>query len=313
MVSSTLSSVFFDSFNNYLANFYQLYLTSKWTALASYMHNYNPALSTSNYYFTANSILVMFFNLTAWSLLFGMIVFYSLAYGAKLLSNFSNNSDLYQVSFNYFADLEEEMGAADDALFYFLTFGLIVVWFFFFTIFSAYLSGSISWIISLFVIVGATAVIVPTFVLKNFGLASVMYVRGSGRTTSLLFEAMLDFVSVAVIMIRFLIQNIRFVFIFSAFFELYEFIYDKFYYDSVLGLTTNITTSGSTSYLYWYEFVSHFILQWILYIYYLGHLTLLFIAQLSIYFALSFWLFFFLYTTFTLENHERYFLIKRLK
>lgn len=127
MVSSTLSSVFFDSFNTYLTNFYQLYLTSKWTALASHMHSYNPTLSTPSYYFAVNNILVMFFNLMAWSLFFGMIVFYSLAYGAKLLSSFSNSSDLYQVSFNYFADLEEEMGAADDALFYFLTFGLIVV------------------------------------------------------------------------------------------------------------------------------------------------------------------------------------------
>ncbi|MCB1712540.1 MAG: hypothetical protein KDH96_08735 [Candidatus Riesia sp.] len=53
------------------------------------------------------------------------------------------------------------------------------------------------------------------------------YVRGSGRTTNIIFEIMLDVVSVSVIMIRFFIQNIRFVFIFGAFFELYEYIYFK--------------------------------------------------------------------------------------
>lgn len=55
----------------------------------------------------------------------------------------------------------------------------------------------------------------------------VQYVRGSGRTTNVLFEIMLDIVSVSIIMIRFFIQNIRFIFIFMAFFELYEFIYFK--------------------------------------------------------------------------------------
>lgn len=313
MVSSTLSSVFFDSISSYLTNFQQLYLTAKWGALNSYMHSNQAVLTQTDNFFVIGNVVSVFFNVITWVLFLGGVIFYSLAYGAKLLSTFSNSLDLHQVAFNYFADLEEEMGAADDALFYFLTFGLIIVWFFFFTLFSAYISGSISWIISLFVIVGATAIIIPSFVLKNFGLGAVMYVRGSGRTTSLAFEAMLDFVSVAVIMIRFLIQNIRFVFIFSAFFELYEFIYDKVYYDSVLGLTNSVWSNSSASYLYWYEFVGHFILQWILYLYYLGHLTLLFIAQLSIYFALSFWLFFFLYTTFTLEAHEKYFLVKRVR
>lgn len=242
----------------------------------------------------------------------GVVVFFALSYGAKYTSNHTTSFDIYHVVFNYFADLEEEMGSADDALFYFLVFGLVIVWFFFFTVFSGFLIGNLAWIIALLLIVGLSAIIIPVFVLKNFGLGAVMYVRGSGRTTSLLFEAMLDFVSVSVIMIRFLIQNIRFVFIFSAFFELYEFIYDKFYSDGVLGLTNSVWYSTSANSLYWYEFAGHFILQWILYLYYLGHLTLLFIAQLSIYFALSFWLFFFLYTTFTLEAHEKYFVHKRL-
>ena len=299
------------TFNIYLSNFEQLYLSTKSAALT---RNYylpdiflRSSVDSLSYVFISNFLL----NTTLYILIFGLVLFYSLSYGAKLFSNYISGVDLYQVTFNYFADLEEELGSADDALFYFLVFGLVIVWFFFLTVFSGFLQGNISWIVALLGIVAITAFVIPAFVLKNFGLAAVMYVRGSGRTTSLLFEAMLDFVSVAVIMIRFLIQNIRFVFIFSAFFELYEFIYDKFYQDSILGLTNSIWANQSTNFLYWYEFAGHFILQWILYLYYLGHLTILFIAQLSIYFALSFWLFFFLYTTFTLESHEKYFLNKK--
>jgi len=42
------------------------------------------------------------------------------------MSNVSSSFDVYLVSFNYFSDLEEEMGSADDALFYFLVFGLVI-------------------------------------------------------------------------------------------------------------------------------------------------------------------------------------------
>lgn len=311
MVSSTLTNFVWGGISQHVTNISNLYLASKWNALSDNLSNLEVSSSINELFFYQSVIVYLFNGLVAFTVIIG-VVFYSLSYGAKLMSNVSSSFDVYLVSFNYFSDLEEEMGSADDALFYFLVFGLVITWFFFFTLFSAYISGSISWIISLLLIVALTAIIIPSFVLKNFGLAAPMYVRGSGRTTSLAFEAMLDFVSISVIMIRFLIQNIRFVFIFSAFFELYEFVYDKLYLDFSLTLTNNILITPQVSSMYWYELAGHFILQWILYLYYLGHLTLLFIAQLSIYFALSFWLFFFLYTTFTLENHEKYFLVQRL-
>jgi hypothetical protein len=53
--------------------------------------------------------------------------------------------------------------------------------------------------------------------------------------------------------------------------------------------------------------------QVLMYIYYLGHLTILFLMQLSIYFMLSFWLFFFLYTSFLSNPDEKYFISARSK
>ena len=57
------------------------------------------------------------------------------------------------------------------------------------------------------------------------GLAFSHYVRGAGNSSNFLFETLLDFIAVSVIFIRFFIQNIRFILIFFAFFELYEYVY----------------------------------------------------------------------------------------
>lgn len=296
----------------------ELYDSAKWNAIVSYLYSASPVLTT----FASSTPAALVFS--SWvaqcallTVVFLGFVFYILSYGVKLLKTVTTNLDAYTTAFAYFADLEEEMGGVDDGLFYFLVFALVIVWFFFFTLWAGYvLSQSISWIVALFAIVGATAIFIPVFVLKNFGLAFVNYVRGGGRTSSLMFETMLDFVAVAVIMIRFMIQNIRFVFIFSAFFELYEYIYDKLNFDLLytaqVAATSSLLNGAEHSAWYWYDLVGHYVLQWVLYLYYLGHLTLLFIAQLSIYFALSFWLFFFLYTTFTLETQEKYFLLKKI-
>ena len=111
-------------------------------------------------------------------------------------------------------------------------------------------------------------------------------------------------------------QNIRFLFIFLAFFELYEFIALKFDPELtnylVEGLNSNdklqrgVATQWQTL-----QLITTFILQWISYLYYLGHLTILFVVQLGVYFVLSFWLFFFLYTTFLLQPVEKYFFYQR--
>lgn len=311
MASSTMSNLL--THYNYLTNvsLINLYYYAKWNVQVDYLYEYNLYLFNSLQAFNASFYINNIINLLFIIFVFGVVVFYSLFYGARFLNSYSNSADSSQVVFTYFSDLEEEMGSVDDSLFYFLVFGLIIVWFFFLTLWVGFLNGNITWIVSLFSVVGLTAIIIPLFVLKNFGLACVMYVRGSGRTTSILFEAMLDLVSTAVIMIRFLIQNIRFLFIFSAFFELYEFIYDKIHLDITVGGFSTLTNFLQTSNLYWYDIFFNTILNWILYLYYLGHLILLFIAQLSIYFALSFWLFFFLYTTFTLESQEKYFYLRK--
>ena len=293
------------SFSNLsIVSFFEssLAISEKWTTLLSGLQTATPAnevatnfvfSSFSSFLFSANVIFLMF----------GLIIFYSAAYGLKTFKFISSSFDINFTLFSYFGDLEEEMGAADDALFFFLIIAAVIIWFFLFTLFSAVLLNHISWILSLLILSTSAAFVIPAAVLKNFGIAFVTYVRGHGRSRSIFYEAILDIVSVSIIFLRFIVQNMRFIFIFFTFFELYEFIYAN------LAPVTTFTTDFSN--YYWSETVVTLISTYGLYLYYLGHSTIIFIAQLSVYFALSFWLFFFLYTTFTLETTEKYFFIKR--
>lgn len=279
-----------------------LAISEKWTSLLSGLQTATPANEIiTNFYFSSFSSFLFSANIIF--LMFGLIIFYSAAYGLKTFKFISSSFDINFTLFSYFGDLEEEMGAADDALFFFLIIAAVIIWFFLFTLFSAVLLNHISWILSLLILSTSAAFVIPAAVLKNFGIAFVTYVRGHGRSRSIFYEAILDIVSVSIIFLRFIVQNMRFIFIFFTFFELYEFIYAN------LAPVTTLTTDLSN--YYWSEAVITLISTYGLYLYYLGHSTIIFIAQLSVYFALSFWLFFFLYTAFTLESSEKYFFNKR--
>ena len=64
----------------------------------------------------------------------------------------------------------------------------------------------------------------PSTLVINLGVTYSHYLRGAGRSNSLFIEVLLDLIGTFVIFIRFSVQNIRFILIFLAYFELYEFI-----------------------------------------------------------------------------------------
>jgi|GEM_PF-5723995 len=49
-----------------------------------------------------------------------------------------------------------------------------------------------------------------------------MYVRGAASSSNLIAEAFFDIIGVIIIFTRFVVQNIRFLLVFVAFFELFE-------------------------------------------------------------------------------------------
>lgn len=59
----------------------------------------------------------------------------------------------------------------------------------------------------------------------SYGIFFASYIRGSAASANLVSEAIFDIIGVIVVFSRFIIQNIRFVLVFMAFFELFEWIY----------------------------------------------------------------------------------------
>lgn len=56
----------------------------------------------------------------------------------------------------------------------------------------------------------------------SYGVFFASYIRGSASSVNLISEAVFDIIGVVVVFSRFIIQNIRFVLVFMAFFELFE-------------------------------------------------------------------------------------------
>lgn len=289
--------------------------TSYWKALSLELYTPEVYFNQNFIVFTKTLFIYNFIIniLFVCVLLFGL-VFYISNQGLKLILNITTNNDSYLTVFSYLTDLEEEVGAADDSMLYVIIFAVIIMWFFFFTIFSTYFIQNLSWFTMLLNFVFLTALFMPIFVLKNFGIAFTTYLRGVGRTKNLFVESFFDFIAIAIMISRFIIQNIRLVLLFAAFFEISEFIFDNCdltvngYYN-ILSVTTLWTNNFN---FYWYDFVASFLTQQLLLIYYQGHLILTFFMQLANYFLLSFVLFFFLYTSFLLEPHEKYFFFSKL-
>jgi len=157
---------------------------------------------------------------------------------------------------------------------------------------------------------------VPLNLLVDFGISYFSYVKGSSISSSLLKELIFDIISVTIIFIRFLIQNIRFLFIFLGIFELLEWSFSS---NSVFitnyYLSNNLFTTISNNSLHVSKnfnlLIINTILTVIYYFYYVLHLLFLLLVQIIIYIGISSWLFFFLYSTKFLLKYEKYFVYKK--
>lgn len=289
-----------------------------WNTLSTYLYVPTTSLITNKELFSPsiwNWFLGLIFNNLILFTAFALLSFYYCIYGVQMLSFTTNSTDLFSDFYSYLADADDEIGSLDDILFYSIVFAGVIVWFFLFTIFTMYFSSSLTWILTLLNLIFIISILTPIFTMFGFGLAFPVYVRGVGRSTSFMVETFLDCVAIGVMLARFLIQNIRLVLIFVAFFELFELIYTNCDISSIslVNQFFSIDSDYSRLYIsnYWYDWVSDFLTTQLVIFYYWAHLTYTFIGQLMNYLLLSFYMFYFLYTNFVLDAHEKYFLFKR--
>lgn len=212
-------------------------------------------------------------------------------------------------AFTYFADIEEEFGQFDDLVSYIIFFFYFIFWFFLFNFFARFII--LNYIITLlviFLVILTTSFYTPIWVLYRSGLNTGLFIRGVAKGSNIFIATALDFVSIFVMVMRFFVQNIRFVFIFIGVFEYYEFIEEQIY--PALNQPYNFYLISPNSVIVSLIF---FISKSVLYLYYASHLTIVYISQLAIYFMLSFWIFFFLYTVFMRRTNESYFFFTRVE
>lgn len=214
---------------------------------------------------------------------------------------------------------EKEVGPVDDffffAILFILTLSSFIISSLFFIIFNTF---SLVWIFGALLLVSILILTVPMNLFLDFGISFVVYIRGSASSGSLVKELLFDIISTATVFIRFVIQNIRFLFIFSAIFELLEWVFSN---NSSLFLINYYSNNNvfinisNCDYLFITKnfniILINSLLFIILYFYYFLHLLFLLLVQVTIYVGISVWLFFFLYSTKFLGKYEKFFIFKK--
>lgn len=213
-------------------------------------------------------------------------------------------------------EAEKEITAIDDIILAFIMIIYIFGWFFFSNCWSILLlipDFSITFYVLPFFWI--TILCIPAFLLYDFGIYFVSYLRGVAPTALILAELMFDYINILAFFIRLLVQGVRMVLMLLTYISLHDFILFFFFDQNILFLNETVwnylnnlnTTSNSISFF----LISTLPGQIIYWVYELLHTFFVVIAQTTAFFAMVFWLFLFLYTFFVAEKQEAYFFEKR--
>ena len=149
----------------------------------------------------------------------------------------------------------------------------------------------------------------PLLLSYDFGLNFLTYVRGIAPSSIFFVEMIYDYISLMSFFVRLVVQGVRIILMLLVFISLQDLImlsnwHNYMQHDNIWTDMSSLNLSlSSISYYLLFTFPSK-ILYWI---YELGHTFFVITAQFFSFFAMVFWLFFFLYTFFVLEKFENYF------
>ena len=292
----------------------ELYLDSP---LGNYSANMLISLDSVYKFLPMNFFENQLVSYSSWALLLIYLIFlyFILIWVYLFITNkvntvFKNEKvyDDYSTTISYLVESEKELGSLDDL---FIGISILITmygWFFFGTIFFNFFHSTafshiyIGLPLFFFIILG-----MPSNLILDYGTLFPVFLRGSSNTTIFTLEFIYDILAVGVMYTRLVIQNIRLVLMFFAFFECYEFFFNYtfiiknfYFYDT-----------GYSVLMSFFKFLPLLLNFIILYIYTVGHLVYMIISHFIAYLVLIFWFFSFLYTTFLEEKLEVYFKVKR--
>jgi len=312
--------LFYSNMNiNILNNYINFYLDIYYKNLCIFNTHYinYSILNTYNRLFFINiiSYLNSFFKI----LLF-LIIIYSIFFITNIYSYiYQLTQNNYLAKFFILNESEKEIGPVDDLIFFIVLFILTIFSFIFASFFYLILQGKFFiWAFSALILIMILILSIPVNLFIDYGFYFFVYVRGSASGDNFIKELLFDLISTFTIFIRFIIQNIRFLFIFSAIFELLEWIFTINSNIFFMFNTENknfLINLSNINYIFnnssYNIIIINLFMFVILYFYYTLHLLFLLLVQIVIYIGISSWLFFFLYSTKFLNKHEKFFLYKK--
>lgn len=286
-----------------------------------YYYAFLSNLSYTHVSFSTKSFFINFKFFILVTFLFKFILFYFIIINIfnfnfalnylKQLKNFNNYSKYFLLN-----ESEKEIGPSDDTFLFIILFIVTLVSFVLVTFNVIIFSSKIYvWVLVNLFLVSILVLTIPLNLFIDFGVFFTTYIKGTATSSTLLKEVLFDIIATFIVFIRFLIQNIRFLFIFLAIFELLEWVFSQnsffftlnFYKNNNIIFNFNLNSLASSNLL---TLILNSIIFIILYFYYFLHLLFLLLVQISIYIGILTWLFFFLYSTKFLSKYEKFFIKK---
>lgn len=158
---------------------------------------------------------------------------------------------------------------------------------------------------------------IPTFLIYDFGIYYLVYLKGVGSSSLILFELMFDYIAIIIFYTRILVQGVRLILMIFIYFSMHELLLDFFFKNNLFlnyeikSETLNNSFLNNSSISYYFLFIiPGKIFYWI---YEVFHMFFVVTVQFIAFFAIVFWLFLFLYTFFVIEKQENFFFEKRIK
>ncbi len=271
-----------------------------------------PTLSTS---LTLKLHTNMFFDVVVskWSY---VLILFGIGYliSSNIPTKVNHGFIMYLSIFKNVSDLaEQEYGAYEDYQFFVLFLVQLFVWYCWVLFAGILIWGTgVNYLFFVITSVIITILTIPVRLLWDFGVSFSMYVRGSASSSNLIVEAFFDIIGVIIIFTRFIVQNIRFVLVFVAYFELFEWTTTTMNYSYLMTFYSfdELMISISHSNSIW-EIAIYTFKTILVYLYHLLHLVIVSFMQIGVFLMVSFWLFFFLYTSFFKITLDTYFIKKR--
>lgn len=236
-------------------------------------------------------------------------------------SNYSKDENIIDADYlaaNLSVESEKEISSFDDMILGLVVLLYIFGWYFYIHCWSILsLMPELTLIFCLFPGLYFIIIGIPTFLIYDFGIYFLIYLKGVGSFPVMFIELVFDYIAVIIFYTRILVQGVRLVLMIFTYGSMHDLILlftfnQKMFLgsESIWEDLNNVSiTLDSFSYFFLFSLPGKFI-YWI---YEILHTFFVVTAQFVAFFAIVFWLFLFLYTMFVLEKQENYFTEKRIQ